>query len=193
MQKINQALVKFHANLKPIKKDAQNPFFKSDYLTLSGILDAVRQPLADCGLAVVQSMRVQDSATILITKLIHESGEELLSEMPMTILVDPQKLGSLITYYKRYQLQALLGISTADEDDDGNSVSMPGASQPIKQAPKEVVKPTFQVEGIGQQKPLSGPASDAQKSLLKKLGVKFNDDISKSEASSLIEQANKRG
>lgn len=192
MKNLNQALVKFHGSLKPIVKDAQNPFFKSDYLTLSGILDAVRHPLAANGLAIVQSMRVQEATTILVTKLIHESGEEISSEMPITILADAQKLGSLITYYKRYQLQALLGISTADEDDDGNLVSAP-QSQPLKQAPKEQPRPTFQVDGIGQQRPLVGSASDAQKNALRKMGIKFNDDITKSEASRLIEEANKRG
>lgn len=191
MKNLSQALVKFHANLKPIKKDAQNPFFKSDYLTLSGILDAVRQPLASNGLAVIQSMRVQDATTILITKLLHESGEELVSEMPITILSDAQKLGSLITYYKRYQLQAMLGISTADEDDDGNSVSI-SQSQSIKAPVKEAVKPTFQVEGIGQQRPLQGAASDAQKGALRKMGIKFEENITKDEASRLIGEA-KRG
>ena len=192
MKNLSQALVKFHANLKPIKKDAQNPFFKSDYLTLSGILDAVRQPLAANGLAVVQTMRVSDVSTLLVTKLLHESGEELLSEMVMPVLQDPQKMGSLITYYKRYQLQALLGISTADEDDDGNSVSMPQVHN-VKAPAKEAVKPAFQVEGIGQQRPLSGMASDAQKNALKKMGIKFEDSITKQEASKLIEEANKRG
>lgn len=189
MKNLNQALVKFHANLKPIKKDAQNPFFKSDYLTLSGILDAVRQPLASNGLAVIQSMRVQDATTILITKLLHESGEELISEMIMPVLSDPQKMGSLLTYYKRYQLQALLLISTSDEDDDGNSVSMP-QSQSVKQSPpKEVIKPTFQVDGIGQQRPLQGAASDAQKNALRKMGIKFEENITKDEASRLIGEA----
>lgn len=189
MKNLSQALVKFHANLKPIKKDAQNPFFKSDYLTLSGILDAVRQPLAANGLAVIQSMRVQDATTILITKLLHESGEEMVSEMIMPVLSDPQKMGSLLTYYKRYQLQALLLISTSDEDDDGNSVSMP-QSQPVKQAsPKEITRPTFQVESIGPQRPLQGAASDAQKNALRKMGIKFEENITKDEASRLIGEA----
>lgn len=187
MKNISSSLVKFHAALKPIRKDAQNPFFKSDYLTLSGILDAVRQPLAANGLAVVQSMRVQESTTILITKLIHESGEEISSEMPITILADAQKLGSLITYYKRYQLQALLGISTADEDDDGNSFSAPQVNKQVNnQVNNPVNKPTFK---LNEQEPL---ASDAQKGLLKRLGVEFQDNITKSEASQLIEKANKR-
>jgi len=188
MQKISQALVKFHSQFKPIRKDAQNPFFKSDYLTLSGILDAVRSPLALNGLAVVQTMKVYEASTLLVTKLLHESGEELSSEMIMPVLQDPQKMGSLITYYKRYQLQALLGISTADEDDDGNSVSIP-QSQPVKAPVKEVVKPTFQVEGIGQQRPLTGAASDAQKNALRKMGIKFSEDITKDEASRLIGEA----
>jgi hypothetical protein len=34
---------------------------------------------------------------------------------------DPQKLGSVITYFRRYTLQGLLGIRT--KDDDANSAS----------------------------------------------------------------------
>jgi hypothetical protein len=188
MKNLSQALVKFHSQFKPIRKDAQNPFFKSDYLTLSGILDAVRSPLALNGLAVVQTMKVNEVSTLLVTKLLHESGEELSSEMIMPVLQDPQKMGSLITYYKRYQLQALLGISTADEDDDGNSVSIP-QSQPVKAPVKEVTKPTFQVESIGQQRPLQGAASDAQKNALRKMGIKFEENITKDEASRLIGEA----
>jgi hypothetical protein len=190
MKNINQSLIKFHASLKPIAKDAQNPFFKSDYLTLSGILDAVRPLLASVDLALVQSMRVDGERTILITKLIHASGEDLTSEMILPHNSDPQRYGSLITYYKRYQLQALLGISTTEEDDDGNSVSRPEISPPKK---PEQPKPFFQIEGIGQQRPMNGLASDAQKNALKKMGVKFSDQITKQEASELIAQNNKRG
>lgn len=192
MKSINSSLVKFHAALKPIRKDAQNPFFKSDYLTLSGILDAVRQPLAANGLAIVQSMRVQEATTILVTKLIHESGEEISSEMPITILTDAQKLGSLITYYKRYQLQALLGISTADEDDDANLVSAPQVNRPVNNSVNnQVSRPTFHLGDV-EKKPLTGAASDAQKNALKKMGIKFKEDITKQEASELIAEANRK-
>jgi hypothetical protein len=34
---------------------------------------------------------------------------------------DPQKLGSAVTYYRRYTLQSLLGLQA--EDDDANSAS----------------------------------------------------------------------
>lgn len=183
MKNITKALVEFHKQLKPIKKDAENPFFKSDYLTLSGILDAVRHPLASNGLVIIQSMKVQESNTVLITKLAHESGEEIQSEMIMPMLSDPQKQGSLITYYKRYQLQAILGISTADEDDDANLVSMPTQASVYQ-------KPAYN----NQSKAMTGLASDAQKNALKKLGVAFDDNITKQRASELIAEANsKRG
>lgn len=177
MKTINSALVKFHSQLKPIAKDSENPFFKSDYLSLSGILDAVRPILAVNGLAILQPMRVDAGVTILITRLIHESGESIESEMILPALSDAQKFGSLITYYKRYQIQALLGISTREEDDDGNHVSQPqqqNVTRPIESAQVSV------------------SASDAQKRLLTNLGIKFAPNLSKSEASKLIEQANKR-
>jgi hypothetical protein len=51
------------------------------------------------------------------------------------------------------------------------------------------MKPTFQVEGIGQQRPLQGAASDAQKNALRKMGIKFEENITKDEASRLIGEA----
>jgi len=172
MKNISQALVKFQSQLKPVNKDSENPFFKSSYADLSSILQSVMPLLSANGLALIQPMKVQDNATVLITSLIHESGEVLSSEMILPNHQDPQKYGSLITYYKRYQLQAMLGISTKDEDDDANSlVSEKAFSQP---------KPAQTIL-----------ASDAQKSLLKRLGVQFDNNLSKNEASKLIEQANK--
>lgn len=174
---IAKALVKFHQQLKPISKDAKNPYFDSDYLTLSGILDVVRPILSSCDLAIMQSIRVDAGINILITSLIHSSGQLLTSEMILPSIVDAQKFGSLITYYKRYQLQAMLGISSSGEDDDGNSVSTPR-----------------NVSNSTQSKPMgatNNPASPAQINALKRMSISFKDGISKSEASALIEQANK--
>jgi hypothetical protein len=191
MQKISAALVKFQSQLKPVAKEAENPFFKSSYADLSSILKAVIPVLTSNGLAVIQPLKVVDDRVILITKLIHESGETIESEMILPHNADPQKYGSLITYYKRYQIQALLGINT-EEDDDGNSVSKPVYSQPKTPEQRIADKPTFQVEGIGQQRPMTGLASDAQKNALRKMGIKFSEEITKQEASELIAQNNKR-
>jgi len=176
MKAISQALVKFQAQLKPVSKDSENPFFKSSYADLSSILQAIMPVLSANGLALSQPMKVQDGGTILITRLIHESGESLESEMILPSHADPQKFGSLISYYKRYQLSALLSISTKDEDNDGNM--------------------TAPVNNYTQKAPVAASnntlASDAQKNAMRKMGIQFSDNVSKSEASKLIEQANKK-
>ena len=158
-------------------KDSENPFFKSSYADLSSILQAVVPVLSANGLAIVQPMKVQDGVTILSTTLFHESGESLSSEMILPSHADPQKYGSLLSYYKRYQLQALLGVSTKDEDDDANYVSAP-------------VNNSAQRASMGASN--NSLASDAQKNALRKMGIQFADNVSKSEASRLIEQANKK-
>lgn len=175
MQKISAALVKFQSQLRPVAKEAENPFFKSSYADLSSILKAVMPVLTANGLAVIQPLKVVEDKVILITKLIHESGEAIESEMILPHNAEPQKYGSLITYYKRYQLQALLGINT-EEDDDGNSVSMPAQSSNYQKSST-----------------VPWPASDAQKNALRKMGIKFDDDITKQRASELIAEKNKRG
>ena len=50
-----------------------------------------------------------------------ESELSVESSIQLTQFNDPQKLGSAITYYRRYTLQALLGLQA--EDDDANKAS----------------------------------------------------------------------
>jgi hypothetical protein len=51
-------------------------------------------------------------------------------------------------------------------------------------------KPSFQMDSVKSQSTVSFPASDAQKGALTKMGIYFSNDITKSEASALIEKAN---
>jgi hypothetical protein len=188
MKSIAEALVKFQSQLKPISKDAQNPFFKSDYLTLSGTLSHVLPILTSCELSITQPMRIEAGTTILQTRLTHSSGEFFLSEMILPSLADPQKYGSLITYYKRYQLHAMLGISTADEDDDANSLVTRNQATPRQHSGDNS-------QSVNRQNP-SAPsqalASEAQKKAMKSMGISFPDNVTKAQASELIGQANKR-
>ena len=81
-------------------------------------------------LALLQLLDIEPSGNVLITKLIHEGGETIQSKIAIPAQADPQKLGSLITYLKRYSLQAMLGIAT--EDDDGNSAMPSSPKAPPK-------------------------------------------------------------
>lgn len=56
MQKLFSAIHNFQKDLKPIDKDASNPFFKSRYATLSNIFQTIQPKLTENGLTVVQMM-----------------------------------------------------------------------------------------------------------------------------------------
>lgn len=142
-------LVKAQAGITGVAKDGSNPIFRSKYITLDSILLAVRPVLSQCNIFLTQS--VQDYATtegviISVTvrsTLLHSSGEWIANEVTIPVnpavdrngkvlAVDAHRLGSSITYGRRYSLSALLGIG--EDDDDGNTAS--GYQNQI-QAPQE--------------------------------------------------------
>jgi hypothetical protein len=100
-----------------ISKDAKNPFFKSNYLSLNGLIDAVEEVLVKHDLLLLQPIEDGKVKTQIFD--IEEGRTSILqSAMDLPNITDPQKLGSAITYYRRYTLQSLLGLQA--EDDDGN-------------------------------------------------------------------------
>lgn len=133
---LTKALALFHAKVGKIKKDAQNPFFKSNYASLSNILDEIDDPLLESGLVITQFP--DDDG--LVSMLIHaESGEFISSNyrMPVSKQNDPQALGSSITYARRYAITSILSLNV--EDDDGNKGAQPPKKQP--QAPTQPQAP----------------------------------------------------
>ena len=85
------------------------------YADLAECQRVTRKPLADAGLAVTQTIE----NGMLVTRLLHKSGQYITSQLPMSIPNKMQELGSMLTYMKRYTYCAILGIA-ADDDDDAN-------------------------------------------------------------------------
>jgi len=124
MKALYTALVKCQTQIKVALKDSKNPHFKSNYADLTSVMLACKDALAANDLAVLQLSRIHESGTpVLVTRIIHVSGEHIEGEFPLVCKDpnDPQKLGSAVTYARRYALAAALGI-TAD-DDDGQAAS----------------------------------------------------------------------
>jgi len=132
-----KALVKFHSVMGKVSKDAKNPFFKNKYASLSNIIEAVTKPLNDNGLSVLQLPSIEGLTTLLL----HESGEWIssVSSTPVKDATDPQKLGSAITYARRYALGAILSLNI-DEDDDGQKANAPTVAQ-TAQVQKQTAPP----------------------------------------------------
>lgn len=123
---LSKALSKFQAKAISIKRTGDNPFFKSEYLTLDDLLRVVLPVLSECGLSVSQ---LPSGDGLLTTILMHESGEYLMSEANTAPKShDPQAFGSGITYFRRYMLASILGIAS-EKDDDGNIATQ----QPVQE------------------------------------------------------------
>lgn len=121
--KVAEALMRAQEKFMPVLKDTDNPFFKSKYATLDGVIAAVRPALREQGLVILQKNIRRDNEVGILTRLIHvESGEETTSEL----FAPPEKLnsqgiGSVLTYLRRYEYLTITGA--APEDDDANAGS----------------------------------------------------------------------
>lgn len=129
-----EKLLEFQRKVGAIKKDGKNPHFKSSYATLPQILSEVKPILSELNLVLLQPIR--DG---LVASEIYEGGKLITkSEIKLPEGMDPQKMGSAITYYRRYTLASLLALEI--EDDDGNAASIKPdlviGSDPYKQAVK---------------------------------------------------------
>lgn len=121
MKELFKALGQFREQVSAVKKDADNPFYKSKYADLNSILEVIKNPLLVSGIAISHNCKHTESGFIVVTTLAHiESGEHIESEFPV-FGNKPQEIGSSMSYARRYNLLALLDIPT--EDDDANSAN----------------------------------------------------------------------
>jgi hypothetical protein len=120
---IAAALAKAHIEIDNPELDGVNPHFKSRFSTLAAVLNAVRKPLAKHGIALLQSVAIEDGRVRVSTNLMHASGEWLRETMsfPLAGGSNVQQAGSVVTYLRRYSLIALCGIvGDPHQDDDGD-------------------------------------------------------------------------
>jgi hypothetical protein len=125
------ALVAFQASAPSINKGRtaliptkSGGSYSYKYADLSDIWDSIREPLKANNLAVTQSLTGGSSGFMGIrTTIWHKSGQNISDTVDLAINSrTPQEVGSQVTYFKRYALSALLGLSTED-DDDGAAAS----------------------------------------------------------------------
>jgi len=100
-----------------ISKDSKNPFFKSKYFDINKLIEVVNPVLSKHGIVLIQPI---ENNKVFSTLIDVESGENVISSLELPNLTDPQKIGSAISYYRRYTLSSLLGLQA--EDNDGNAL-----------------------------------------------------------------------
>lgn len=145
------SLATAQGELKNVEKGKINPHFKSRYADIADGLDVVRPVFSKHGLSVVQATDYMPDTGVfvLVTRIIHKSGEWIESTYPLPTNGKPQDVGSALTYARRYALFSLAGVAGTDEDDDGNDAQ--NTTQARKPAarpapPKVPVEPPFEAE-----------------------------------------------
>lgn len=116
---IHAALVAALNEMPNVRKTGTGNYGK--FAELHELIDKVRVVLAKHDLAFMQDVSgLPDGRIGITTILVHTSGEQVATgPLPMPAPNDPQKVGSAITYARRYALMATLGLAT--EDDDGQA------------------------------------------------------------------------
>ena len=122
-KEITLALTKFIQQVGTIEEKDTAQYGK--FADLSTVLSTVNPALAANGLAVVHTTKVEDNKNILITNLLHTSGESITSEMLLPVNTGGRgnpmhQEGGAITYCRRYSLLAILGLNAGIPDNDGD-------------------------------------------------------------------------
>jgi len=125
-QTIQTQLLEFQKKVTVIKKDSKNPHFKNTYASLTQIISEVKPLLSDVGIVLTQPIINGNVSTMLTF-----GSAVLESSIPLPVGLQPQPLGSAITYFRRYTLASLLALEI--DDDDANEATK---KEPVKEQPK---------------------------------------------------------
>jgi hypothetical protein len=134
------------------------------YAPLSSGLDIVRKTLGQHEIATVQTTEIDQSAGMLrlTTMLAHSSGEWIASDWPVCPMADmasPQRMGTALTYARRYALFTLVGIAGEDDLDAPDLCHVPPS--PALDSPArsgEGGNGSFRPSQSGNQNPAAGRA-----------------------------------
>jgi hypothetical protein len=149
----------------PFPREADRSF---RYASLASGLDIVRKALGCHEIATIQTTAIdQESGQIRLTTLLaHASGEWISSDWPVCPISDtvsPQRMGTALSYARRYALFALVGIAGEDDLDAPDLIGEPSPAMAtpatMSQAGPTRRKPS---NGAIHKEPLLAPAPSAQ-------------------------------
>lgn len=145
MKNLALKLLAFQKEVGAIPKNEENPFFKSKYADINTYIEVVKPILSAHGLVILQPLSTAYTngseiphaslKTILVDS---ESGEQVEDTVVLPNNPDPQKMGAIITYFRRYAIQSMLCLQA--EDTDGNDT----APKALVGAFNKVVEPSVE-------------------------------------------------
>ena len=124
------------AEFKAPAQSGRNPHFSSKYSTLGDIFAATLPALNRHGLVFTQTVNVNEKGASLESRIVHaDTAAEIRSFFPITFDANPQKFGSLLSYYKRYAAAAMFAVVDG-MDDDAEAATAPQRAQTAQRTTK---------------------------------------------------------
>lgn len=111
---IYKKLLEFQKLGISIKKNSVGGHHKNTYANIDEVLEKVKPALNSLGIVLTQVPTAEGLKTILIDS---EDDTQIEGFLPFIGATDAQKIGSNLTYMRRYSIVAMLGLEA--EDDDG--------------------------------------------------------------------------
>jgi hypothetical protein len=118
MDNIYTKIGKIQQEIGKIKKEQTNPFFKSSYFDINQLLDNLLPLLKEEKLTLSQPLTHINERPAIAT-IISDGDNKIESVVTLPDIQDPQKMGSAITYFRRYALQSMFGLQSVDDDGEG--------------------------------------------------------------------------
>lgn len=192
------ALATAQAEIKAAEEDrtasvqSDKAKYSYGYATLASVWDACRGPLSKNGLSIAQfpettfatfspdergGQKFSPPSVKVTTRLMHKSGEWMESEIVLKPDGDtPQKIGSAITYGRRYALSAMVGVAP-DDDDGADASGVPTQFDQRRQAPQRPAsRPPEEPPVREAPPPLAPEVPQLQKRLRDECGCKNRSD-----------------
>jgi hypothetical protein len=147
-----EKLAEAYKTIAPVlAKEAEGQSGRGKYTSLDAVLRAVRKPLLEAGVLIRQGAdRVfpmgegtqKSFWTVIYTDLIDTiSGQVQRTELPMPITqANPQAVGAVMTYGRRYTLLAALGIASGEPGDDDDAQSAMPREMKVETEVEELIR-----------------------------------------------------
>lgn len=151
-----ESFSKFQSSIPTIFKNSEvNMGYgkpKYNYATLSDIITNIQKPLGEANLSFRWEISNNNDIITVTCILSHAGGYELQTSIQAGKDATPgksnvQAIASTITYLKRYTLVSLLGIGTADPDDDAQSTVNIDKKQEINDKDKIIEQIKSELKG----------------------------------------------
>lgn len=137
-REIWSALQKFQDINAAVRKDGNNSHFSSKYATLENVINSIKEPCKKVNVGYQQWADGLEIHTRVF--MINQPDDYIEQVLEMVLDANPQRMGSAITYYRRYSLGLIFNLQF--DDDDGNAAAgiTASAKQSQQRQPRQQVQ-----------------------------------------------------